>query len=703
MPPSISSVEFTLEMKKNNSKCEQLKPEKKTTKPTVLMALLVCVLGSSIYGGYETGKCAYIWNIARVDSIAMVHLYTSIALDRNNNPHISYFEYGAEDLKYAYYDGSWHIETVDSEGWVGWYNCIAVDSNGNPHISYFDRSNGDLKYAYRDSIWNKQTVQSEGYTGFYTSIALDRDGNPHISFAASGDLRYAHFDDSWQIETADAEGYVGTYNSIVVDSHDNPHISYWDEVNKDLKYAYYDGVWHTETVDAEGYVGQHTSIVLDSHNSPHIAYYDHTNRRAKYAWYDGTWHTEEVYGAGWAMHTSISLDSSDNPHVSSYNYYYKSLWYAYRDGMWHDQQVDSVGDVGRNTSLALDSKDMPHISYVDFTHTDLMYARGTPAYTLTITATSGGISNPSTGIHLYPKETTATVEAIADSCHVFDHWEVDGSNVGSVNPYTILMDNDHALHAVFLQIEYDLAITAGADGTTNPDPGVYAYGCGSSIRVRAIPNLCYLLDHWELDGLNLGSPNPCTVFMNDDHGLRAEFRAGIYDLATTQVSPSETLVSKGCVTSIDVTVENLGDCPETFNLLIYHNATLFWRKTIVDLPPSEDTTITLNWNWIWAQPGSNTISGYVQPVTCETDTINNTLVDGVVMVVLCGDSNGDGDVDIVDVVCLVDYLFRSGTEPVPAACAGDVNADGSVDIVDAVYLVNYVLYYGPAPLCCCGG
>ena len=54
-----------------------------------------------------------------------------------------------------------------------------------------------------------------------------------------------------------------------------------------------------------------------------------------------------------------------------------------------------------------------------------------------------------------------------------------------------------------------------------------------------------------------------------------------------------------------------------------------------------------------------------------------------------GDVNGDGDVDIADAVCIVNYVVgKSNTIFIEAA---DVNDDGDVDIADAVKIVNYVV------------
>ena len=63
-----------------------------------------------------------------------------------------------------------------------------------------------------------------------------------------------------------------------------------------------------------------------------------------------------------------------------------------------------------------------------------------------------------------------------------------------------------------------------------------------------------------------------------------------------------------------------------------------------------------------------------------------------------GDANGDGLIDLADIVHLINFLYRSGDPPSPLE-AGDANCDGIVDIADVVFLVNY-LYRGGDPSAC---
>jgi len=65
-----------------------------------------------------------------------------------------------------------------------------------------------------------------------------------------------------------------------------------------------------------------------------------------------------------------------------------------------------------------------------------------------------------------------------------------------------------------------------------------------------------------------------------------------------------------------------------------------------------------------------------------------------------GDANGNGSVEIGDIVYLINYLYRYGNPP-SSVSAGDVTCDRVVDIGDIVFLINY-LYHGGAISRCCG-
>jgi hypothetical protein len=83
----------------------------------------------------------------------------------------------------------------------------------------------------------------------------------------------------------------------------------------------------------------------------------------------------------------------------------------------------------------------------------------------------------------------------------------------------------------------------------------------------------------------------------------------------------------------------------------------------------------------------------------EVGTGSATVLDPVELV-LCGDVDWDGDVDLADVYYLQAYIFAQGPPP-PVLEAAEVNCDGSVDVGDLVYLNNYVQLDGPAPCANC--
>lgn len=79
-------------------------------------------------------------------------------------------------------------------------------------------------------------------------------------------------------------------------------------------------------------------------------------------------------------------------------------------------------------------------------------------YTLTISSTAGGTSEPS-GSKNYQKDTLVTVQANPIIGYDFDYWKLDDVITGSENPCLVLMDSDHTLIAVFARALYILTNT----------------------------------------------------------------------------------------------------------------------------------------------------------------------------------------------------------------------------------------------------
>jgi len=72
-----------------------------------------------------------------------------------------------------------------------------------------------------------------------------------------------------------------------------------------------------------------------------------------------------------------------------------------------------------------------------------------PSYSLTISTTSGGTTNPKPGTYLYPSGASVQVTATPAANYRFDHWEINETNIGDANPVTVTMNASYMLLAVF--------------------------------------------------------------------------------------------------------------------------------------------------------------------------------------------------------------------------------------------------------------
>ncbi|UCD18086.1 MAG: dockerin type I repeat-containing protein, partial [Candidatus Zixiibacteriota bacterium] len=66
-------------------------------------------------------------------------------------------------------------------------------------------------------------------------------------------------------------------------------------------------------------------------------------------------------------------------------------------------------------------------------------------------------------------------------------------------------------------------------------------------------------------------------------------------------------------------------------------------------------------------------------------------------VFVCGDASGDGNVNLLDILYLIDHLYGDPLGPAPdPEASGDVNADGDVNLLDVLQLIDHL--YGEPPV-----
>jgi len=313
--------------------------------------------------------------------------FPSLALDKNGEPHISYFR---DDYKrsggliYASWTGSaWSLQIVDPTNYMGKDNCLAFDNAGNPHISYYDDWDG-VKYAsWNGSAWVLEmihTIVRVDEPG-PTSLAFDSNDVPLVSAALGGSSIHL----VWLYRRAAGGGWyqeqvgTGQYTSLAVSPDGKAHISYFDYELGALRYASLTAwapappyTWTNEVLDYGGQVGQGVSAAMGPTGTPHVAYMDLTHNQLKYATLVyGQWKTSVVNVADISpTHGhSLALDPAGRPHIAYSDYANRKIMYASFDGTnWTAEEVGpdeqaGMDDIEKYVSLAIDSAGIPHISY----------------------------------------------------------------------------------------------------------------------------------------------------------------------------------------------------------------------------------------------------------------------------------------------------------------------------------------------------
>lgn len=237
-----------------------------------------------------------------------------VAVDTLDKPHIAYTD--GKTVKYAIQtESGWAIQTIDTidlEYKIPFQVSLAIDKNNIPHIlyvypSYYEdkitgenRTTKTIKLAvYENSNWNIKTILLPHPINGYGNMVLDSKGYPHFICSQAqiqstspylSNLLHVSWDGkSWNVQNVATDISLGIYGpnvnyanigSIALDSNDYPRIVYTTSpeptsyfINQ-LTYASWDGnSWNIYTVDANVEENRPGFLALDSNNNPHIVYF----------------------------------------------------------------------------------------------------------------------------------------------------------------------------------------------------------------------------------------------------------------------------------------------------------------------------------------------------------------------------------------------------------------------------------------------
>jgi parallel beta-helix repeat protein len=192
----------------------------------------------------------------------------------------------------------------------------------------------------------------------------------------------------------------------------------------------------------------------------------------------------------------------------------------------------------------------------------------------------------------------------------------------------------------------------------------------STICLTGLSEDTYQIDYYSIDCAgNVEPTNTATVILKNPN------------IALTNITLFKTVLGQGFNLHVNVTIQNQGMFSEDFDITFYANTTIIGTVTDVVSASGNATTIPFSWNTTGFAKGNYTLSAYAWPVQDETDTLDNTLTDGLVCVGIPGDVDGNHKVDIKDILIMAKAYGTNPQSPNWNPNA-DVDCNDKVDIKD---------------------
>ena len=223
---------------------------------------------SNLYYATCSSSCATAssWTNITIDGTSSAGVGgIDLIIDSNDHLHVAYSLFSTKDLKYITCSSSctsassWTNISVDTVGDVGRMPSIAVDSNDDLHISYHDDTNDAIKYAWCSSScttassWSNTTLANGSSFG---NALMTPGNNPDFEFDSDGHMHIMHVDwkyhqllystcssscsnnSSWSHSVLRSDVLYEV--SLVIDSNDEFNIVFYDPYVDDLEFMLLD-------------------------------------------------------------------------------------------------------------------------------------------------------------------------------------------------------------------------------------------------------------------------------------------------------------------------------------------------------------------------------------------------------------------------------------------------------------------------------
>ena len=418
----------------------------------------------------------------------------ALAVDGSGNVHVTGESWGGDVSGYDY--ATIKYDTNGIQQWAARYDgagsedellpndsayALAVDTAGNVYVTGDSLGNGTefdyatIKYGpdSNEPLWVARYNGPGNGDDRANAIAVDDSGNVYVTGSSAGDYATIKYGpdgtEQWVAQyNGPASGSDSAY-ALAVDGSGNVYVtgrSLGSGTGSDYATIKYDPNG-TEQWVAQYDSGSAYDLAVDASGNVYVAggsyttikYGPDSNEPLWVADYDGP-------GSGDDAAYALAVDASGNVYVTGSSYggsgthsNYTTVkygpdgsqqWVVHYDGpatgdIWdYDSAYDIAVDGSGNVYVTGTSGD------IEDDYATIKYSPGVCNYSLTVTKTPGGTTDPNVGTHTYPCHSFVQVTAIPDVNYLFDHWELDANNVGSYNPYPVLMDGDHTLHAKFV-------------------------------------------------------------------------------------------------------------------------------------------------------------------------------------------------------------------------------------------------------------